>query len=258
MLKKELARTGVFIPEIGLGTWDYRAGPGPLRAGLDTGALFIDTAESYETESVVGEAIRGRRSQVFLSSKVSPENFRPANLRRSAETSMRQLGVNEIDLLQLHEPNPFIQIAETMGELARLVDEGKIRFIGVSNFSVKRLQAAQKALGRYPIVSNQVRYNVTDRTIENDMLPYCQAQGITVIAYSPLAARTSRIMDCDPTGVLKELSQMTGYTPVQVAINWCLCQDRVVTIPKGNSVAHILENCGSSNWRLSPDQLALL
>ena len=258
MLRKELAKTGVLIPEVGLGTWDYHAGPRPLRAGLEAGALFIDTAELYGNEAVVGQAIRGIRDQVFIATKVSPHNFRPVNLRQSAETSLQNLGVNTIDLLQLHEPNFSIPIADTMGEMARLVDSGKVRFIGVSNFSITQLQEAQQALGKYPIVSNQVRYNLTDRTIEKDLLSYCRSKGITIIAYSPLAARLSRIFDCDPTGVLCELAGITGHTPVQVAINWCLCQEGVVTIPKGNSLAHILENCGSSDWRLSSEQLAML
>jgi diketogulonate reductase-like aldo/keto reductase len=258
MFRKELAKTGVLISEIGLGTWDYRSGPEPLRKGLEAGALFIDTAELYENEAVVGKAIRGMRRQVFVATKVSPHNFRPLDLRRSAETSLRQLGVGEIDLYQLHKPNPSIPLSDTMGEMGRLVDSGKVRFIGVSNFSVQQMQSAQQALGRHPIVSNQVRYNLIDRTIEADVLPYCRAEGITVIAYSPLAARVSRIWDCDPTGILPELARKTGHTAIQVAINWCLCQEAVMTIPKGNSVEHILENCGSSDWRLSPEELALL
>jgi diketogulonate reductase-like aldo/keto reductase len=258
MLRKELAKTGVFIPEIGLGTWDYRQGSLPLRKGLEAGALFIDTAELYGNEDIVGEAIRGMREHVFVATKVSPQNFRPADLHRSAERSLRQLGVDAIDLYQLHEPNAFIPICDTMGEMARLVDEGKVRFVGVSNFSVKQMKDAQRALGKYPIVSNQVRYNLIDRTIERDLLPYCRAQGITVIAYSPLAARVSRIWDCDPTGVLQELARATGHTPIQIAINWCVCQEGVVTVPKGNSVEHILENCRASGWRLSSDELALL
>lgn len=258
MILTKLAKTGVCIPEIGIGTWDYHAGPGPLRKGLEAGALFIDTAESYGTETVVGEAIRGMRDRVFIATKVSPQNFRPADLRRSVEASLQRLGIDVIDLLQLHEPNPSIPIEETMGAVAGVIDAGKVRFAGVSNFSVMQLREAQKALARYPIVSNQVRYNLIDRTIETDLLPYCQANHVTVIAYCPLAKGLNRVRDCDPSGVIDELARATGKTPAQIVINWCLCRNGVVAIPKGNSTQHILDNCGASDWRLSQEQLALL
>jgi diketogulonate reductase-like aldo/keto reductase len=258
MQLKELGRTRVSLPEIGMGTWDYHGGAGLLRKGLEAGALFIDTAESYGTETVVGEAIRGLRERVFIATKVSPQNFRGDDLRKSVEASLRRLGIDTIDLMQLHEPNPAIPIEETMRALSDLVDAGKIRFCGVSNFSVAELQAAQKALGKYPIVSNQVRYNLIDRTIEKDLLPYCQANGITVIAYSPLARGLSRITDCDPTGIIAEVARTTGKAPAQIVLNWCICKDGAVAIPKGNSEAHILENCGASGWRLSSEQVKLL
>jgi diketogulonate reductase-like aldo/keto reductase len=258
MIVTELAKTGVCIPEVGIGTWDYHAGPVPLRKGLEAGALFIDTAESYGTEPAVGKAVQSMRDRVFIATKVSPQNFHRAALRRSVDTSLRTMGIDVIDLLQLHEPNPSIPITETTGAMVELVDAGKIRFIGVSNFSVEQLQTAQKALGQYPIVSNQVRYNLIDRTIEQDLLPYCQANHVTVIAYCPLARGLNRIHDCDPSGVIDEVARMTGKSPAQIFINWCLCKKGVVAIPKGNSTEHILDNCGASDWRLSHEQLALL
>ena len=258
MISKELGTTGVSLPEIGLGTWEYRAGPEPLRRGLQAGALFIDTAESYGTEPVVAEAIAGIRDKVFLATKISPQNFRKDALLRSAEDCLRRLRVHCIDLLQLHQPNPAVPIEETMGAMTRLVDAGKVRFIGVSNFSVAQLQAAQMAAGKYPVVSNQVRYNIIDRTIERDLLPYCQANRITVIAYSPLARGLERIRDCDPQQSLDRLARETGQTCPQVILNWCLSKEGVVAIPKGNSAAHILENCGASGWRLTQEQLGRL
>ena len=158
MIVTELAKTGVFIPEVGIGTWSYQAGPGPLRKGLEAGAVFIDTAESYGTETVVGEAVRGMRDRVFIATKVSPQNFQRADLRRSVDTSLRKMGIDVIDLLQLHEPNPSIPIVETMGVLTDLVDAGKIRFVGVSNFSMEQLKEAQKTL-------NKVSYRVQSGSI---------------------------------------------------------------------------------------------
>ena len=258
MIVTELARTGVFIPEVGLGTWNYHAGPVPLRKGLEAGALFIDTAESYGNEGDVGAAVRGMRERVFIATKISPEHFRPADVRRSTDASLQRMGIDEIDLLQLHEPNASIPLADTMGAVAGLIESGKVRFAGVSNFSVSQLQAAQHALGKHPVVANQVRYNLIDRTIEQALLPYCRANGITVIAYCPLARGLDRVRDCDPSGVIEELARMTNKSPAQVVINWCLCQAGVVAIPKGNSSAHIIDNCGASDWRLSETQLALL
>jgi diketogulonate reductase-like aldo/keto reductase len=258
MILKELGRTGVRIPEVGIGTSDYHGGPGPLRQGLDRGALFIDTAETYGAEAVVGEAIRGIRDRVFIATKISPEHFRPADLRHSVDASLLRLGVDEIDLLQLHHPNSAIPIQETMGSLGELVDAGKVRFCGVSNFSVDQLEDAQKAVRRHPVVSNQVRFNLIDRTIETGLLRYCQAQRITVIAYSPLAASLGRIMDFDASGTIAGIARATGKSPAQIAINWCLCRDGVVAIPKGRSQEQILENCGASDWRLSTEQIALL
>ena len=122
MLLKELGRTGIRIPEVGLGTWNYRIGPEPLRRGLEEGALFVDTAESYGTEEVVGKAMQGLRERVFVATKVSPENLRPDALRNSVDGSLRRLGIDAIDLLQLHHPNPSIPLQETMGAMADLVD----------------------------------------------------------------------------------------------------------------------------------------
>jgi diketogulonate reductase-like aldo/keto reductase len=255
---KELGRTGVRIPELGLGMWDYRAGPEPLRKGLDAGALFIDTAESYGNEEVAAAAIGPRRSQVFLATKVSPAHFCRSDLFKAADASLKRLHTDHIDLYQLHRPNDDVPIEDTLGALEELVDAGKIRFVGVSNFSLAQLQHAQRVMRKYPIVSNQVRFNLIDRTVAAELLPYCQANGISVIAYSPLARGFQHILDCDPQGVLSSIATTLGRTPVQVALNWCLCLDEVVAIPKGNSVEHVLENCGASGWRLSSEQVRQL
>ena len=256
--QKELGLTGFKIPEIGLGTWEYHTDPAPLRAGLEAGAWFIDTAESYGSEPVVAEAIRGVRERVFLATKVSMQHLRRTDVFKAAEQSLRQLGVTHIDLYQIHHPNPQIPIEETMDAMETLVDQGKVRFIGVSNFNREQLQNAQRMMRKHPIVSNQVRYNLADRTIEAELLPYCQANGITVIAYSPLCRSPVRILDCDPRGVLHELARETGKTVVQVALNWCLCRERVVVIPRGGTLAHVTENCGASGWRLTSEQVQRL
>jgi diketogulonate reductase-like aldo/keto reductase len=258
MIRKELGTMGVLIPEIGIGTYDYHGGPEQLRQGLEAGALFIDTAESYGTESVVGEAIAGIRNRIFLATKISPENFRSDGVARAVDSSLQRLRVDTVDLMQLHQPNPAIPIEETLGALTRAVDAGKVRFIGVSNFSVSQLQAAQKASLKHPIVSNQVRYSIIDRTIEKELLAYCQANKVTVIAYSPLAKGLKRVRDCDPQRSIEYLARELAKTEAQIVLNWCLCKQGVVAIPKGGSAAHMIENCGASDWRLTEEHLNLL
>jgi len=255
MLFKQLGNSTVQIPEIGIGTWGYHGGAETLRKGLDAGALFIDTAESYGSEPVVAEVIAGRREQVFLATKVSPDHLRRADLLKAADNSLSRLRTDHIDLYQIHQPNDSIPIEETLGVMEALVDAGKVRFIGVSNFSLPQLQRAQRAMRKHSIVSNQIRFNLIDRTNDQGLLSYCQANRITVIAYSPLARGFQHILDCDPQGVLTRLAETTRKTAVQIALNWCLCRENVVIIPKGNSVDHVLENCGASDWRLTPEQI---
>ncbi|MBM4207638.1 MAG: aldo/keto reductase [Gammaproteobacteria bacterium] len=257
--RKPLGNTEIQIPEIGLGTWSYHGGIEPLRRGLDAGALFIDTAESYGgAEEIIKDAITGMRDRVFLASKVSSHHLHHNDLKKAAEGSLNRLGVSHIDLYQIHQPNPAIPMAETIGAMEQLVDEGKICYIGVSNFNLEQLKEARVVARKYPIVANQVRYNLADRTIEDGLLQYCQENNITVIAYSPLAREMSRLYDCDPNEVLTQIAKETGRTVAQIAINWCLCKDGVVAIPKGNSVDHVLENCAASGWRLSEEYRALL
>lgn len=258
MNHKPLGRTAIEIPEIGLGTWDYRAGPEPLRAGLDAGASYIDTAESYDSEPVVADAIRGMRESVFLATKVSRGNLHRAGVFAAVDQSLRRLRTDWIDLYQIHEPNPDVPLEETLDAMEQLVDAGKVRFIGVSNFSVPDLERARQAMRKHAIVSNQVRYNIADRTIEGNLLAYCLAHHITVIAYSPLGRELQRLYDCDPQGLLTRISCEVGKTVPQVALNWCVYHDGVVAIPKGNSIAHVLDNCGASGWRLSAEQFRQL
>jgi diketogulonate reductase-like aldo/keto reductase len=258
MLLRELANSGVRLPEIGFGTWNYHGGVQPLRAAIECGACLIDTAESYGTEEIVGEAIKGRRHQVFLATKVLPQNFRRRDLIAAAEKSLRRLGTDHIDLYQLHWPNLTIPVEEPMRGMEDLVDAGKVRFIGVSNFSVRDLVNAQAALSRQRIAANQVRYSLIERTIEGGLLEYCQKSGITVIAYSPLATGLGNIRAADPEGVLREVAEASCKSEAQVALNWCISKEKVIAIPKASSVEHVVEDMGASGWRLQPDLARLL
>ena len=256
---KELADTGVRLPEIGLGTWEYEGGVEPLRRGIALGASLLDTAEVYGTEHIVGEAIKDIRDRVFVATKVSPSHFKRADLLMAADKSLQRLRTGHIDLYQLHWPNYALPIEETIAAMEELVDMGKVRFIGVCNFSVADLKRAQGALTKYRIVSNQVSYSLVNRSIEEvGLLRYCQMNRITVIAYSPLARGMHNIKRKDRIGILARVMAMAGKTEAQVALNWCISKDGVIAIPKATSINHVIENCNASGWRLSADQIRLV
>jgi diketogulonate reductase-like aldo/keto reductase len=255
---KRLADTDVFLPAVGMGTWEYKGGIETLRRGIAEGATLIDTAEAYGTEEIVGRAIHGLRERVFLATKVLPRHFRRPDLLRAAESSLRRLGTDFIDLYQLHWPNYMVPIEETMAAMEELVVRGKVRFIGVSNFSLAELRQAQSILSGHRIVSNQVPYSLINRAIEADLLPYCMRNRITVIAYSPLARGLDHIRRRDRGGVLKGIAAETERTEAQVALNWCISKKEVIAIPKANSMDHMLEDLGASGWRLSNEQIRIL
>ncbi len=259
---KELGATGVKIPEIGLGTWQYSGGAEPITRGISLGATLIDTAEMYGTEGVVGEAAKGQRERLFIASKVSGSHLRYDEVLRAAASSLQKLQTDYIDLYQIHWPDPSVPLKETMRAMEALVDAGKVRFIGVSNFYVKNLEEAQACMTRHRIVSNQVKYSLMNRGIEEDTLDYCQKNRITIIAYSPLdkgaltarpAARNKAAMS-----VLQKIALETGKTTAQVALNWCVSRPNVIAIPKSDRVERVVENCQASGWRLTPRQTEAL
>lgn len=264
MESKQLGTTGVMIPEIGLGTWRYRGGSEPLRRGIELGANLIDTAEMYRTEGVVGEAIAGIREKVFVATKVLGSNLRYEDVLRAANRSLRLLSVSKIDLYQIHWPNPRIPIAETMRAMNQLVSDGLVDHVGVSNFSVGEMQAAQAAMPNVPIVSNQILYNLRRRGAERDVIPYCRRHGLTVIAYSPLhegalaggaGGRLRRALGMSRGNeVLEKVARETGYSVAQIALNWVSDQGGIIAIPKSNSVQRTEDNCAASGWHLTAEQ----
>jgi diketogulonate reductase-like aldo/keto reductase len=271
---KKLGKTNREVPVLGLGTWgmggfssrhlggeekDVRA----LRLGLELGMRFIDTAEMYahgHSEEVVAMAVAKERENVFIATKVSAANLSYEHVLRSCDASLRRLETNYIDLYQIHWPNPQIPIEETMKAMEKLVEEGKVRDIGVSNFSVQQTREAQEALSRKTIASNQVEYSLVERSIEEDLLPYCTKEKVTIIAYSPVARGHI------PEGggreerwhLLDDIAKKYGVSRTQVALNWLICKDPVVAIPKAGNLEHVRENAGSVGWKLKrEDQDAL-
>jgi len=233
-----------------------------LRLGLELGMRFVDTAEVYghgHSEEVVAVAVREQRGSVLIATKVSAENLSYERLIRSCEASLRRLKTDYIDLYQVHWPNPRIPIAETMKAMEKLVGEGRVRQIGVSNFSVQQTREAQEALSKNSLASNQVEYSLAERSIEKDLLPYCTKEHVTVIAYSPVArghipgsGREERWR------ILDRIASKYGKTRTQVALNWLICKEPVVAIPKAANLEHVKENAGSVGWMLKKgDQDAL-
>ena len=259
---REIGSTGVMLPEVGTGTWQYSGGVEPLIRGIALGATHIDTAEMYGTEGTVGKALQGRRDQVFLATKVSGDHLRYDQVFSAVEASLNRLGTDYIDLYQVHWPSSRVPIGETMQAMEDLVDQGKVRYIGVSNFSTHELQEAQNSMTKYRIVANQVLYNLAERHIERELLAYCRETGVMIVAYTPLdsgaLAGKPLLRRRQASSVLEKIATETGKTRAQVALNWCLSRDGVITIPKANRAEHVEENCGGSGWKLSDEQVRAL
>jgi len=232
-----------------------------LRMGLELGMTLIDTAEMYgagHSEEVVSRVLKSWEKPVFVASKVSPSHFAYDDVLRSAKKSLERLGLKRMDLYQLHWPNPSIPIGETMRAMEKLVKVGLTRHIGVSNFSVEQMIEAQAALSRERIVSNQVEYSLVDRSIESEILPYCQREGLTVIAYSPLGQGKIPRGRGEQFRVLDEIGAEHGKSRNQVALNWVLRKEPVVTIPKAIDKAHVREDSGVVGWNLTGKELERL
>lgn len=261
---RTLGSTGESVPIVGLGTWGIGGEMRPdsshdqdsiraLRLGLDLDMKLIDTAEMYaagHSEEVVRQALEGRRDRIFVASKVSPRNFGYDNVLAAAERSLKRLGLKQLDLYQLHWPNPNIPISETMRAMEKLVHDGKTRYIGVSNFSVEQMKEAQESLSHEKIVSNQVEYSLIDRSIEARILPYCQKEGLAVIAYSPLGQGKIPMGRSSEFEILDEISGRLGKSRNQIALSWVLHNDSILTIPKAANLDHVRENASIADWSL--------
>lgn len=262
MRLKELGKTGEKIPEIGMGTWKLGKDPEQevraLKKGFELGMRFVDTAEMYNTEDIVASAIEGEKG-IFVATKVSPHHFKYEDVIRSCEASLARLKVKSIDLYQLHWPNPNVPIAETMRAMEELVERRMIRYIGVSNFSIREMEEAQASMKKNVIVSNQVEYSPLVREVEEGLLDYCNKNRITIIAYSPFgsgslfSAKNAKVKK-----KLEEIGQRYQKSAVQVALGWLLSKGDVVAIPKASSPEHIAELAGGSDFSMSKEDIESL
>jgi diketogulonate reductase-like aldo/keto reductase len=251
---------GVKVPSLGQGTWqieDDRGAVAALRRGIDLGLTHIDTAEMYgdgASEKVVGEAIRGRRDEVFLVSKVLPSHADAEGVRRACERSLKHLGTDHLDVYLLHWRGR-VPLEETFRAFTRLVEHGKIRAFGVSNFDVDDLEEAFQKGGE-KMVCNQVLYHLQERTIEARVQPWCERKGVAVVAYSPFGQHDFPPPTSPGGKVLVEIGAHYGKTARQVALSFVTRSPHVFTIPKSGDVRHVEENAGALGFELAPGDLA--
>ena len=254
---KPLGKSGVALPEVGFGTWEFSGDSSVIHRAIELGSYLIDTAESYDTEGRVGRAIAGRRDEVFVATKVSPWHFRHTDVLDACDRSLKALGIETIDLYQLHAPSADVPIEETMGAMADLVAAGKVRHVGVSNFSVREMEAAEDALGADLVVENQIKYSLFDHEFADSVIPYCEERGIMVLAYSSLeqgAFQREMRGNARLVEVMQSVCAETGKTAAQVLLNWTLRSPVVITIPKTNTLSRVDENCAAAGWRLTDAQ----
>jgi 2,5-diketo-D-gluconate reductase B len=254
------------IPKIGFGTWRIGNDPSAdersrlaLRSALELGYTHFDTAEAYASghaEELLGQVIRemkAPRSELFITSKVSPEHLQPADVQRSCENSLRRLSMDYLDLYLIHWPGRGINLEETFLALNRLVQAGKVRHLGVSNFNLKLLQKAA-VLSATPLFTNQVPYSVPDRTyVENGVLEYCQHNDILLTAYTPIHHRMTNVNQ-----TLQSIARAHGITPAQVSLAWLVAQPRVITIPMSANPQHQAENIQAADVVLDAAEMEQL
>jgi diketogulonate reductase-like aldo/keto reductase len=262
--------SGVRIPKIGFGTWSIggKSGADPsrdskslaaLRSALDLGYILFDTAEVYangHAEELLGEAIRAsgrKREDLLITSKVTPMHLRYEDVLKACDRSLHRLEMDYLDLYLIHWPSPIIKLEETFRALNELVQVGKVRHVGVSNFKLKQLVRAQD-LCETPLLTDQVPYRLPDRSYaENGVLDFCQQNNILLTAYSPIKFRSVRV-----NSTLKAIAKAHGVSTFQIALAWLIAQARVITIPMSFNPVHQKENLQAADIELSPEEMAQL
>ena len=260
--RRKFGSTGVDVPVIGQGTWyiegsrdKERRSIEALRTGLDLGMTHIDTAEMYgngRAEELVGEAIAGRRNEVFLVSKVLPSNASRRGTIEACERSLKRLKTDWLDVYLLHWRGRH-PVAETMQAMEELIAAGKVRFAGVSNFDVADVKETEES--RTP-ACDQVLYYLQERGIERKLIPYCKSRGTAVVAYSPFGQERFPAERSAGGKVLAEIGKRHKRTARQIALNFLTRDPDVFAIPKAGSAEHVRENAGGAGWKLSAQDIA--
>jgi diketogulonate reductase-like aldo/keto reductase len=258
------------LPKIGFGTWQIGGESTPnfawdskslsaLSSALEVGYTHFDTAEMYangHAEELLGEAVRSsqvKREALFITSKISPEHLNYEDVFKSCENSLRRLQMDTLDLYLIHWPGVGMKLEESFRALNKLVREGKVKHLGVSNFNLKLLKQSQ-AFSETPIITNQIPYRLPDHSyIKNGVLEYCQQNEILVTAYSPVKFRSMRV-----NKTLGEIAKSHSATPFQIALAWLVMQPRVITIPMSFNPQHIKENFDAADISLNADEMSRL
>lgn len=236
---------GHSIPVIGLGTMklEGKECKNTVREAIEVGYRHIDTAVIYENESAVGGAIKGiDREKLFITTKVWKDMLGFDDFKQSVEESLKRLGTSYIDLVLIHRPNSDIPLKKSAKAMNQLINEGKIRNIGVSNFDLSQLKDIQE-MSEPPIITNQVKYHVG--MDQSTLLQYCQKNGLLLTAYSPLAR--GKLVEEE---ILQDLGEKYEKTPGQIAIKWLIQKDNVITVPRATSKTHMKENLRLFDWKL--------
>lgn len=263
MRQHQFGSGGPAVPVIGQGTWyidrgDRQAAIAALRRGLDLGMTHIDTAEMYgDAEPVVAEAIAGRRDDVFLVSKVLPSNASRRGTITACERSLQRLKTDRLDCYLLHWRGSY-SLTETVAAFEQLVGDGKIRSWGVSNFDVADLNEMLAVAGAGRIACNQVLYHLKERAIEHAVLPWCEKNGVAVVAYSPFGHDDFPSPRSKAGDVLQAIAESHGASPRQVALAFLTREPLLLAIPKASSAAHAADNAAAGKLVLGRDELAAL
>lgn len=254
--------TGEKVPALGQGTWYMGEDPSSrahevraLQEGIERGMTLIDTAEMYGSggaEVVTGEAIAGRRDDVYLVSKVLPYNAGYDDCLAACARSLDRLGTDRLDLYLLHWQGG-VRLEETLDAFAKLVEDGKIRSWGVSNFDADDMAELMALPGGFAVATDQVLYNLTRRWPEPELVPFCRARGVPLMAYSPI--EQGRMLR---HATLREVADRHEATPAQVALAWLLAQDDVMVIPKASRLEHVRDNRAALDLELTEEDLQTL
>ncbi|MGO4171078.1 aldo/keto reductase [Bosea sp. TAF32] len=262
-MKRSFGAAGPTVSVIGQGSWyseqgDRREAITAFRRGLDLGLDHIDTAEMYgdgRSEALIGEAIEGRRDEVFLVSKVLPHNASRQGVRAACERSLKHLRTDRLDCYLLHWRGPH-PLADTFAAFEALKQEGKILSWGVSNFDEDDLDEAVAAAGKGRIACNQVLYHLRERAIEHAVIPWCERHGVAVTAYSPFGHDDFPASGSAQGKVLAEIATAHGATPRQVALAFLTRRSSIFAIPKAGRVSHVEDNAGALHLALAEADIA--
>jgi len=252
------------VPSVGQGTWqleseDRREAVRALRRGLDLGLTHIDTAEMYgngEVEEMIGEAIEGRRDEVFLVSKVLPSNASRRGTMAACQRSLRRLRTDRLDCYLLHWPSSEHSLADTLAAFDDLQREGAIRSFGVSNFDEEQLEEAVSIAGAGKIACNQVLYHLEERHADAELIPLCEKLQVAFVGYSPFGSGSFPSPQSRGGKVLAEVARAHGATARQVALAFLTRRPSLFTIPRSSKVSHTEENAAALKLKLTEDDLA--